>query len=129
MHMHDLVPYLKDGEVHHWGHTVHRLSFESAMEEYKVDKKEEMLKKLGMVVQPLDYHFAHVRVIFRRLYHSRLTLNKTQAQNQQYMFQYFLKVVGTRYHFLDENFVRLHYLFFTVSHSRVFPRFKHINTV
>ena len=60
MSMNDLVPYLQDGEVHNWGHTVKTLSFESAEEEWKVPKKEEMKRKLGMVVHPLDAHFAHV---------------------------------------------------------------------
>jgi len=89
MNFNDLVPYLRDGEVHHWGHTVDHLAFESSEEEWKVPQKEAMKKKLGMVVQPLDYHFAH-------------------ARNPQYMFQYFLKVVATRYHFLDERFVQTH---------------------
>ncbi|KAF9515309.1 hypothetical protein BS47DRAFT_1372023 [Hydnum rufescens UP504] len=85
----ELVSYLRDGEPHHWGHTVEHLAFETSEEEYKVPLKEDMKKKLGMLVQPLDRHFAH-------------------ARNSHFMFQYFLKVVATRYHFLDGKYVRTH---------------------
>jgi len=85
----ELVSYVKEGEPHHWGHTVEHLSFETAEEEYKVPLKEDMKKKLGIYIQPLDQHFAH-------------------ARNNHYMFQYFLKVVATRYHFLEGKYVRTH---------------------
>ena len=56
----ELVSYVKEGEPHHWGHTVEHLSFETSEEEYKVPLKEDMKKKLGTYIQPLDQHFAHV---------------------------------------------------------------------
>lgn len=68
----DLVSYVKEGEPHHWGHTVEHLSFETAEEEYKVPLKEDMKKKLGIYVQPLDQHFAHVSDAYWTPRHRRL---------------------------------------------------------
>jgi hypothetical protein len=58
--VHDLVPYLKDTEPHHWGHTIEHLAFESDEEGFKVSQKEEMIKKLKWGKQPLDQQHAHV---------------------------------------------------------------------
>jgi hypothetical protein len=57
----DLVPYLRDGEVHHWGHVVESFRFESDEETYKISQKAEMVNKLGWTTMPLDRHYAYVR--------------------------------------------------------------------
>jgi hypothetical protein len=87
MYAHDLVPYLKDGNPHDWGHYIHQFAFESPIEEYKFHLSETMRKKLGIVINPLDYH-------------------RARSATPEFMFQYFLKVVGVRYHFLDGDFVQ-----------------------
>jgi len=89
MNHYDLVPYLRDGNIHSFGHRIHHLQFQSESEEYKWELSESMKRKLGIVVSPLDGHWAY-------------------TQSSQYMFQYFLKVVATRYHFLNEHYVDGH---------------------
>ncbi|KAF8339744.1 endoplasmic reticulum-derived transport vesicle ERV46 [Cantharellus anzutake] len=89
MGMSELVPYLKEGEPHHWGHSILQFYFQHADERWKPKERQLMKEKLGVHRYPLERHYAH-------------------ARNPSYMFQYFLKVVGTRYHFLDGNHVRSH---------------------
>lgn len=89
INMHDMVPYLRDGEVHHWGHVIENFRFESDEETYKISQKVEMMEKLGWGSMPLDKYFAH-------------------ARNPEFMFQYFLKVVSTRYRFLNRKSVGTH---------------------
>lgn len=60
MNMQEMVPYLKDGEVHNWGHVVESFRFESDEEAYKITQKVEMMNKLGWTRMPLDHHYAHV---------------------------------------------------------------------
>lgn len=62
INMHDMVPYLRDGEVHHWGHVIENFRFESDEETYKISQKVEMMEKLGWASMPLDRYFAHVRI-------------------------------------------------------------------
>jgi endoplasmic reticulum-Golgi intermediate compartment protein 3 len=57
----ELVPYLKDGPIHDFGHMVHELKFESD-DEYDLKMAEEALrvkKKLGVDVGPLNKHDNH----------------------------------------------------------------------
>jgi len=89
LNMNDLVPYLRDGEVHHWGHVVESFRFETDEETYKVSQKLEMMKRLGWIAMPLDRYYAH-------------------ARNPKFMFQYFLKVVSTRYRFVNSRSVGTH---------------------
>lgn len=56
-----MVPYLRDGHAHHWGHVVESFRFESDEETYKVAQKVEMMNKLGWISMPLDRYYAHVR--------------------------------------------------------------------
>ncbi|KAH8114481.1 Sec1 family-domain-containing protein [Phellopilus nigrolimitatus] len=92
MNIHELVPYLKeDGGRHDFGHTIYDLSFE-ADDEYNFSKKEkgkQMKKKLGLDGNPLD---GAVGI----------------ARSPQYMFQYFLKVVSTKFELLDGQTVKTH---------------------
>jgi len=89
--IHDLVPYLRDGNQHDFGHTVYDLSF-TGDDEYdfnKAQKSQEMKRKLGIASNPLD----------------RTTM---KAGSSQYMFQYFLKVVSTRFELLDGKKINTH---------------------
>ncbi|KAL5524558.1 hypothetical protein ACEPAF_9698 [Sanghuangporus sanghuang] len=92
MNIHELVPYLKDDQsAHDFGHTIHQLSFEGD-DEYNFKKKEksmDMKKKLGIVGNPLDGASG-------------------KAPHVQYMFQYFLKVVSTKFELLDGQTVKTH---------------------
>ncbi|KAG8895448.1 hypothetical protein FRB99_000599 [Tulasnella sp. 403] len=85
----ELVPYLKDGNPHGFGHIIHQFSFENEGHKDRSHLTEEMKKRLGIVYSPLD------------------TSGSFNPQ-KNYMYQYFLKVVGTRYHFLDESFASGH---------------------
>lgn len=62
MHVHDLVPYLQDGNKHDFGHVIHGLWFGSEAEEEFVGAGgvglEETKKALG-IVNPLDGVKAH----------------------------------------------------------------------
>lgn len=54
--IHDLVPYLRDGNQHDFGHTIYDLSF-TGDDEYdfnKAQKSKEMKRKLGIASNPLD---------------------------------------------------------------------------
>lgn len=60
-HVMELVPYLKDGPVHDFGHIIHKLNFESD-DEYNPQMADAALrvkKKLGVDVNPLDGHHNH----------------------------------------------------------------------
>jgi len=90
--IYELVPYLKeDGNRHDFTHEIHELAFEGD-DEYDVFKAEvsrEMRQKMGISDNPLD---------------------NTQARTikQQYMFQYFLKIVSTQFRTLDGRIVNTH---------------------
>ncbi|KAG8993080.1 hypothetical protein FRB94_002678 [Tulasnella sp. JGI-2019a] len=85
MNVQELVPYVKDGIKHGFGHIIHQLSFENEKHIYGENLTKEMKRKLGIVFQPLD------------------TSGSFNPQ-ANYMYQYFLKVVATRYSFLDRSF-------------------------
>ncbi|KAI0074122.1 Sec1-domain-containing protein [Panus rudis PR-1116 ss-1] len=87
--MYELVPYLKeDGNRHDFTHTIHQFAFEGDDEYdyYKAELSREMRKKMGITANPLDG--TNARTI-----------------KQQYMFQYFLKVVSTQFRSLDGKVV------------------------
>jgi len=89
--IHDLVPYLRDGNQHDFGHTVYDLSF-TGDDEYdfnKAQKSQQMKRKLGIASNPLDQ-------------------TTMKAGTSQYMFQYFLKVVSTRFELLDGQKINTH---------------------
>jgi len=84
LNVQDLVPYLKDGIKHGFGHIIHQLSFDNEEHMYGEDVTARMKEKLGLVSNPLD------------------TSGSFNSQ-ANYMYQYFLKVVATRYSFLDRS--------------------------
>ncbi|KAI6114429.1 Sec1-like protein [Pisolithus sp. B1] len=88
----DLVPYLKnDGNPHDFSHMVHEFLF-MADDEYNPRKatiSKEMKKRMNIVGNPLDGHVA-------------------KTNKQQYMFQYFLKVVSTQFRTLDDKTINSH---------------------
>jgi hypothetical protein len=86
--VHDLVPYLKSGNHHDFGHHIHRFSFgpEGALAPTK--KMVEVKRKLK-IHDPLENVRAH-------------------TEESQYMFQYFVKVVATQYHALKGDVTPSH---------------------
>lgn len=90
--IYELVPYLKeDGNRHDFSHTINELAFEGD-DEYDIQMAElgrEMKAKMGIVNNPLDGT------------HGR-------TPKQQYMFQYFLKVVSTQLRTLDGKVINTH---------------------
>lgn len=62
MHVHDLVPYLQDGNKHDFGHRINRFSFQSENEEEFVGRggisADETKRALG-ITNPLDGLVAH----------------------------------------------------------------------
>ncbi|GAA6017482.1 hypothetical protein JCM10207_008242 [Rhodosporidiobolus poonsookiae] len=94
MHVHDLVPYLKDGSKHDFGHVVNAFSFGSETEDEFLNEYgsgrgiDETKRSLG-IVNPLDGIKAH-------------------TEESNYMFQYFLKVVSTKFQFLDGRELNTH---------------------
>ncbi|GAA6003348.1 retrograde cargo receptor ERV46 [Rhodotorula paludigena] len=93
MHVHDLVPYLQAEHKHDFGHELHAFSFGSETEAEFVGHgawkgADETKRNLG-IVNPLDGIRAH-------------------TEESNYMFQYFLKVVSTKFEFLDGRELRTH---------------------
>ncbi|CAL1712701.1 unnamed protein product [Somion occarium] len=87
--IYELVPYLKeDGNRHDFTHTINEFAFEGDDEYdyYKAELSTKMRKKMGIVANPLDDTTA-------------------KTTKQQYMFQYFLKVVSTQFRSLDGQLV------------------------
>ncbi|SGY84777.1 BQ5605_C009g05719 [Microbotryum silenes-dioicae] len=92
MHVHDLVPYLQDGKRHDFGHHIRHFSFASEHEEEFVSvggRSLEQTKKDMGIVNPLDGVKVHI-------------------EESNYMIQYFLKVVSTKFIFLDGRELRTH---------------------
>ncbi|KIY68329.1 DUF1692-domain-containing protein [Cylindrobasidium torrendii FP15055 ss-10] len=88
----ELVPYLReDGNRHDFSHTIHKLAFEGD-DEYDVRKSKsgrEMKARMGLDSNPLDGSVG-------------------RTSKAQYMFQYFLKVVGTQFRTLDGKTINTH---------------------
>ncbi|KZO97037.1 Sec1-like protein [Calocera viscosa TUFC12733] len=91
MHVHDLVPYLKDANHHDFGHQIHYFAFESDGEQQaELGRLSKSIKtRLGIDKNPLDGVKAH-------------------TEESNYMFQYFLKVVSTKYEMLAGTVVNSH---------------------
>ncbi|KAF8610387.1 endoplasmic reticulum-derived transport vesicle ERV46 [Ceratobasidium sp. AG-I] len=97
-HVQDLVPYLKDGNHHDFGHYIHEFRFEGdteAEDEWRgTDRGTAWRKKVGIEANPLDDVMAHV------------SDSRTEASN--YMFQYFMKVVSTEFKHIHGDIIRSH---------------------
>ena len=90
MHVHDLVPYLQGEHHHDFGHVVHRFNFGSEEEHLGTAAAEtERLKGSLGIVDPLNGIKAH-------------------TEESNYMFQYFLKVVSTRFETLSQQTLQTH---------------------
>ncbi|KAI0050351.1 Sec1-like protein [Auriscalpium vulgare] len=96
--IYELVPYLKnDGNRHDFSHTIHHLAF-TADDEFDVNKAKisaTMRKRLGITEAPLDGRIS-------------------RTSKAQYMFQYFLKVVSTK--FVDVNGNSVNALEYSATH-------------
>ncbi|MBW0466851.1 hypothetical protein O181_006566 [Austropuccinia psidii MF-1] len=88
MHVQDLVPYLQGSNLHDFGHIIHRFAFMDVSQPVDTPQTMQIKRRLD-IVNPLDGVKAH-----------------TEASN--YMFQYFLKVVGTEFRLLDGKTVKTH---------------------
>ena len=90
MHVHDLVPYLEGGQHHDFGHEIHKFSFGSETEQISQNTVEtERLKKKLDISDPLTGIKAH-------------------TEESKYMFQYFFKVVSTRFETIDKKMLATH---------------------
>lgn len=90
MHVHDLVPYLQGGQHHDFGHVIHRFNFGSEDEAVGRNAYEtERLKGSLGISDPLNGIKAH-------------------TEESNYMFQYFLKVVSTRFETMSKNTLATH---------------------
>ncbi|KAG9106468.1 hypothetical protein FRC07_008813, partial [Ceratobasidium sp. 392] len=96
--VHELVPYLRNGSHHDFGHYIHEFHFESEREsddEWRgTDGHSAWKKKVGVHEYALDGVTAHA------------SEDRSTASN--YMFQYFLKVVSNEFKHLDGDIVRSH---------------------
>lgn len=65
MNMHELVPYLRDGNVHDFGHDIHEMTFigDDEFVESKATKSKALKVKLGIDSNPLDGVMRRVRFI------------------------------------------------------------------
>ncbi|KAG9092386.1 hypothetical protein FRC06_000119, partial [Ceratobasidium sp. 370] len=95
---HDLVPYLRNGSHHDFGHHIHELHFEGEREvedSWRPGKRMSgWRKKVGLEGHQLDGVTAHA------------SEDRFTASNL--MFQYFIKVVSTEFKYLDGEVVRSH---------------------
>ncbi|TFK52450.1 Sec1-like protein [Heliocybe sulcata] len=90
--VYDFVPYLRDdGNQHDFSHVIHEFRF-AGDDEYDINKAKigkEMRAKMGLLDQPLDNRVAN-------------------APQHKFMFQYFLKIVKTRFVDLNGRTVNTH---------------------
>ncbi|KIL67798.1 hypothetical protein M378DRAFT_121901 [Amanita muscaria Koide BX008] len=88
----ELVPYLRDdGNRHDFTHTIHHFAFEGDDDhDYRKSQAGKAMKnKLGLTANPLD--------------------DRTGTTNKaSYMFQFFLKVVSTKFKTLDGKEIKTH---------------------
>jgi len=90
--LYELVPYLRDEKDRHdFSHTIHYLAFESDDEYdyWKAEAGNAMRDRMGLADNPLDGVVA-------------------RTTKSLYMFQYFIKVVSTRFRTLDGQTVNTH---------------------
>ncbi|CCA73995.1 related to ERV46-component of copii vesicles [Serendipita indica DSM 11827] len=108
-HAQELVPYLKDGLIHDFGHHIETLQFQSD-DEYdprRANEAARLKKHLGVPKDPLNGFNSHYAK-----YSGRRGPDITT-----YMFQYFIKVVSADFETLDHEHVSSH-LYSYSSHTR-----------
>ncbi|KAG8772666.1 hypothetical protein FRC12_002955 [Ceratobasidium sp. 428] len=92
----DLVPYLKDGNHHDFGHHIHEFHFEGEREVEDTWRRNDRMsgwrKKIGLQGHQLDEIVKHT------------VEDRVTASN--YMFQYYMKVVSTEFKYHDGEIVR-----------------------
>ncbi|GAA99605.1 uncharacterized protein L969DRAFT_86871 [Mixia osmundae IAM 14324] len=87
-HVHDLVPYLAAGQQHDFGHIINRFSF-AAEGDDGFNRETARLKQSLNIEDPLTGVRAH-------------------TEQSNYMFQYFVKVVSTKFKTLDGRTLSSH---------------------
>jgi hypothetical protein len=109
--VYELVPWLKEeGTRHDFSHTIHQLKFtaDDEYDERKSTMTKTLMAKMGVVDHPLDNTEWMVR--------SPTTCDPPfctnssffQTTENDYMFQYFLKVVSTQFRTLSEWIINTH---------------------
>ncbi|CDZ97188.1 COPII vesicle protein [Phaffia rhodozyma] len=88
-HTHDLVPYLRSGNHHDFGHVIHKFSFGADDAPLVPTQRMLEVRKKLKVVNPLEGVNAH-------------------TEESNYMFQYFLKVVSTKFESLKGEITPAH---------------------
>ncbi|KDN42275.1 hypothetical protein RSAG8_06942, partial [Rhizoctonia solani AG-8 WAC10335] len=110
----ELVPYLKDGSHHDFGHFIHEFHFEGEREvedEWRGETRgTEWRRKVGLDGHPLEGVHAHVT-------HFRSSSDADSQKASNWMFQYFMKVVSTEYRHTDGDVVRA-YQYSVTSYER-----------
>ncbi|KAJ1300061.1 hypothetical protein OPQ81_011181 [Rhizoctonia solani] len=100
-HAYDLVPYLKDGNHHDFGHHIHEFHFEGEREvedEWRGGHRGTSWRRsVGLEKHPLEGVQGHTQYRY----------DNDKASN--WMFQYFIKVVSTEYKYLDGDVTRAHH--------------------
>ncbi|CAE7123889.1 unnamed protein product [Rhizoctonia solani] len=109
----ELVPYLKDGNHHDFGHIIHQFHFEGKREvedEWRGETRgTEWRQKVGLERHPLEDVYAHVTSFRGNTYEGREATN--------WIFQYYMKVVSTEIRHTDGDVVRA-YQYSATSHER-----------
>ena len=111
--VYEIVPYLKEVN-HYFGHFIHQFAFESEMESrYTRQVLDPNIKRtLGIDRSPLDEIYSHVSANLPSPFGANgqprtdIYLHPQQTESAEYMFQYFLKVVSTKYKSLNGDVVR-----------------------
>lgn len=111
--VYEIVPYLKEVN-HYFGHFIHQFAFESEMEsQYSRQVLDPNIKRiLGIDRSPLDEIYSHVSANLPSPFGANgrprtdIYLHPRQTESAEYMFQYFLKVVSTKYKSLNGDVVR-----------------------
>ena len=111
--MYEIVPYLQDVN-HFFGHFIHQFAFESETENrYTRHGLDPNIKRiLGIDRSPLDEIYSHVSAKFPSPFGATgqpptdIYFHPRQTESAEYMFQYFLKVVSTKYKSLNGDVVR-----------------------
>lgn len=110
--IYDLVPYLRDdGNRHDFSHTIHEFAFEGDDEYdlFKAKAGREMKQRIGIEANPLDGAVGRVSLKVYLLQEMVIQYERVhQTPKQQYMFQYFLKVVSTQFRLLEGKTVSIH---------------------
>lgn len=105
MNIHDIVPQLKDKNHHDFGHTIHKFHFaadKTDFERREYEEKEAKTRKKLNIQDPLEGLSAQAN-------NSGFDFAAwLTSDNADYMYQYFIKVVSTTFHYLGDKQIPTH---------------------